>query len=486
MITSLALSHSLPGIRVHKIQEDRSKFSIREQMPRTVTIGRTDLSKYVKDVQFKQIMEPHSHRLEATIVLDATALGEYYFVNLHDPVVIENEKQREFSGVVVESYPIDSKILALDCRSAEQHLQELIMPLASFQNFTPQEMVYYLVKQTSDIDASENSIHGLSLNKLERDFFVAVPVHSLSIKNPITVSNVTFSRLEPISLDTKVMLGKGKWIEGTAIASITIRSTGFIDSWTIGRDTIARLVDALSYGATLSTIGYPVTSGTYKTFDWQRADTLSKVSLGPETYLRDMSTTPPKIWIRSEPTREHGLELIDKQSIAVQISGAVLQTSYSVGSLVAAVRWLRLGTQENDLTDRLLDYWVSFEFLVSNEKASTFLSAHGLKDLESAVRTTSVRKADGSIMTPEELHGLSSRITSRINNVDLRERFDAFLSNRKRTITITSIEYGCIWGKGGLREQRNDLEHGRSVHVDSDALKTMKHVLDKMILAIIT
>ena len=389
-------------------------------MPRIVTIGKTDLSKYVRDVQLKKIIEPHSDRLEATIVLDATALGEYYFLNLRDPIVIQNENQRVFAGVVVDSYPIDSKMLVLDCRSGEQYLQELTISLASFQNFTPQEVVYYLVKQSSDIDASEKSIHGLSLNKMQRDFFVAVPVHSLSIKTSVSVSNVTFSRLEPISHDTKVMLEKGKWIEGTAIASITIRSTGFIEAWTIGRDTIARLVDALSYGATLSTIGYPVANGTYKTLDWQRADTLSKVSLGPETYLRDMSTTPPKIWIRSEPTREHGLELIDNQSIAVRISGAVLQTSYSVGSLVAAVRWLRLGTQENDLTDRLLDYWVSFEFLVSNEKASTFLSATGLKDLESAVRASSIRKADGSIMRPEELRELSSKIASRINNVDLR------------------------------------------------------------------
>jgi hypothetical protein len=355
-------------------------------MPRVVTIGATDLTKHVRDVQIRQITETHSQYHEATIVLDVAGLSEYYHVNLRDRVIIESEQKREFSGVVIESYPIDAKIHVLDCRSAAQHLQELVITQAAFENFTPQEIVYHLVKQTSDVDASERSIHGLVLNKEERDFFVAVRVHSLVIKKPVTISNVTFFKLEPTSHDTKVMVEKGKWIEGTAIASLTVRAPGFIEAWTNGRDTISRLVDALCYGATLSTLGHPTRSGNYETYDWLRVNTLSKLYL---------------------------------------------------------------------------------------------------KDLESALRTASIRKADGSLMTLAELRQLSARSASRINNVDLRERFDAFVRNRTQTVTITTTEYDCIWGNGGLREQRNGLEHGRSVHVDEDALKIMKHVLDKMILAVV-
>jgi hypothetical protein len=423
--------------------------------------------------------------MEATILLDATALNEYYFVNLRAPLIVENAGQREFSGIVIESFPVDSKIIALSCRSTMQHLRELTITFASFQNFTPQEMLYYLVKQTSDIDASENSIHGLSLNKQERDFLIASPVRSLSIKNTITLSGVTLSRLEPTSEDSRLMIVKGKWIEGTAIASIIIRSTGFIEAWTIGREKIAGLIDAVSYGATLSTLGYRSSGGTFNAFDWLRSNTLSRISLQQDTYLRDLSTNPPKIWIRAEPTREHNLELIDAKSIVVQTSNPILQASNSLGALGTGVRWLRLGTQETDMTDRLLDYWVSFEFLVSNEKRATFLSTNGVEDIQSAITGATIRKTDGSVMTGDELRKLSARVISRVNNIDLRERFDSFMSNKGQAFTISDSEYECIWGRGGLRDQRNDLEHGRSVHVDEAALGIMKHVLDKMVLAVI-
>ena len=88
-------------------------------------------------------------------------------------------------------------------------------------------------------------------------------------------------------------------------------------------------------------------------------------------------------------------------------------------------------------------------------------------------------------MIPMEKQQLSRRTRSRVNQVELRDRFDAFKLNRKDAFTITNDEYECIWAKEGLRDQRNALEHGRSVNVDEEALKTMKHVLDKMILALI-
>ena len=470
-----------------KIQEDCNRRSIREKLRLTVTIGKVDLSNYVKDVQIKRVVEPHTERREAMIVLDLSGLREFYHANLRDQLVVEDEarRHREFSGVVVESYLIDSQMYALSCRSGEQYLKELVVSHAAFENFTLQEIVYHLVKQTSDIDASERSIQGLSLNRQERDFLVAVPVHGLVVRNPIAVSFVTFFKLEQNSHDTKVMLEKGGWKEGTAIASITVKSTGFLEAWTIGRATISNVVDALSYGGTLSTIGYPTAIGGYKTFEWERASTFSELSLGEQTYLRDMSTEPPKTWLRSEPTRESDLALVDRHSL-VNISDALLKTSNSLKSLAFALRWLRLGTQESDLTDRLLDYWIALEFLVANERVSTSLSRNGLEDLESAITNARIRNADGSNMTPEKKQALSVRTLSRINQVDLRERFDVFLLNRKHAITATGDEYERIWGKGGLRDQRNALEHGRSVHVDEEALKTMKHVLDKMILAILS
>lgn len=453
----------------------------------TVTIGTTNLSEYVKDVQIKSIAEPHSHRSEATVVLDLRCLRDFYHTNLRDGIVIEDKsrRRREFTGVVVESYSIDSQMHVLSCRSAEEYLRELVVPnTVHFENFTPQEIAYHIVKQTSDVDASEESIQGLSLNRQERDFLVAVPVHGLVIKDPVAMPPVTFSRLEENSHDSKIMLEKAEWNEGTAIARTTVKSSSFLAACTIGRETISRAVDALSYGAKLSSLGYPK-NGDYKTHDWERTATFSKLSLGEQTYLRDMSTDPPKTWLRSEPTREADLELVGGNSLMLT-SDTALKRSNSLGSLAVALRWLRLGTQENDLTDRLLDYWVALEFLVANEKVPTLLSKKALDDLESTIMAATIRKGDDEIMTTEEKLRLSVRARSRINQIDLRERFDAFRENRKNAITITSDEYERVWGKDGLRDQRNALEHGRSVDVDEDALKTMKHVLDKMILAILS
>lgn len=445
-------------------------------------LGKADLSPYAMDVQLYTIREKHTERYEATVTLDFAELKSFYHANLGDPLIIDDarNKTRVFAGVVVESYSIDSKMYVLRCKGAAQHLEELTISNSAFINFPPQEIVYYLAKQTLEIDASERSIHGLVLDRTERDFLVAFPVRGVSVSDPVSFSSVTFCRLGADFEDSDLMIEKsgGDWRRGTVIAYSKVRSCDFIEAWESGREVVLGAIDVLSFKTRLSVIGYPA-DNQYQALEYQRPTIFSRISLAEQTYLRDLSIDPPKIWLRSELLRESQLELENKSSRAY--SHTLDSPEDISGSLAIALRWLRIGSQENDLTDRLVDYWIALEFLVANEEVVTLLSQSGLDDLDRAIGVADITSKDEDSMTPEEKDQLCARVRSRINQVDLRERFDSFC--KRGNVRITGDECECVWGRQGLRQQRNDLEHGRSVHVDREALHTMEHVLSKMVLA---
>jgi hypothetical protein len=421
---------------------------------------------------------------ECTITLDLTRLSEFQHGSLREPVVITENAVRKFSGVVVETLATP-RFLVLSCKNSAQHLKELRSAgVDAFEGFTPQEIAYHIVKQTSEISADEKSIHGLTLNNNPRDFLVVVPIFGLELTDPCRISVVDFCKLEPTTDDMKWILERAKedWGNAKVVAGVKVISTGFFEATAAGREAITKAVDTMSYVSKLSVLGIPTASGP-KVIQWERSQLFSRIRPGRETYLRDLTTTT-KRWLRSGLTRESVVDFRNRNALP-EVMSATFKTPVDDHSrrLSLALRWLRIGNQEQDTTDKLLDLWIALEFIVAKEQIQPTLSGRGFEDLKTAILTSSISDANGTPLSGKAKDTLWLKVQSKVNQVDLRDQFDSFCA--RCMIGVTEREIEDIWGKEGLRKQRNDLEHGRAVRVDEKQLETMEHVVGKMILGLV-
>ena len=66
----------------------------------------------------------------------------------------------------------------------------------------------------------------------------------------------------------------------------------------------------------------------------------------------------------------------------------------------------------------------------------------------------------------------------------MKDRFESFIKNSY--IKISEREVKIIWeGNKSLRQQRNDIEHGRKTDINLENLAIMDFVITKMIIGII-
>lgn len=450
----------------------------------TVKLGNLDLSPCVKDIRITQ--DPSDvMQYECTITLDLSKLKDFQYGNLRETITVVDGNVMRFSGVVVETISTND-FYVLSCKDNAQHLKEIrVAGQDAFDGFTPQEIVYHIVSSTSII--RPGMIQGLNLNTSSREFLVSVPIFGLELSKPCRISSVDFCKLEPTTEDMRWISEKAKedWGQANVIATVKVKTTGFFEATEAGREAITKAIDLMSYAAKLSILGYPTLKGLQPT-QWQRTQLLSRIRPGQETYLRDLTATPAKRWLRSGLTTETVAESISQNALPELTSATFVDPIDDRSrTLSLALRWLRLGNQEPDPTDRLLDLWIALEFIVSREKVQPTLSSAGFEDLKAAVMMSKIRGENGVPLNGEgkAKEELWLKIQSKINQVDLRAQFETFCT--KHAIVVTDSEREVIWGKNGARTQRNDLEHGRAVGVNKEQLSTMEHIVSKMILGLL-
>jgi hypothetical protein len=148
--------------------------------------------------------------------------------------------------------------------------------------------------------------------------------------------------------------------------------------------------------------------------------------------------------------------------------------------LKIALSSLNAAALRTDSLAALVDLWIAMEFLVSRMAAETFLSAPSLSDLFSIIENGQIRKdSSGVLMTKCEMKNVADRVRNKVNQIDVRERFNSFCSKYAFSPTEDAIQ--TVWGKGGLRDQRNELEHGRKANVNGAALQVMGDLLRRML-----
>jgi len=100
-------------------------------------------------------------------------------------------------------------------------------------------------------------------------------------------------------------------------------------------------------------------------------------------------------------------------------------------------------------SDALVDLWISMEFLVSKMKGRTMLTSEGVADLHSIIELGKIRKdSSGNLMDDKEMKIVADRVRNKVNQIDLRQRFNDFCA--KYGFSPTEEENKKVWGKVDL------------------------------------
>jgi hypothetical protein len=150
-----------------------------------------------------------------------------------------------------------------------------------------------------------------------------------------------------------------------------------------------------------------------------------------------------------------------------------------------ALNRLNSATLRTNPLDALVDLWISMEFLVPELSGKHFLSTEGLSDLFCLIKDSQIRKdSSGARLTQDEMLIVAERVRNKVNQLDLRQRFDSFCEEyNKYKFSPTGDEIHTVWRKDGLRDQRNNLEHGREVTIKDEELTVMGELLRRMAIA---
>jgi hypothetical protein len=139
--------------------------------------------------------------------------------------------------------------------------------------------------------------------------------------------------------------------------------------------------------------------------------------------------------------------------------------------LWAAMHWLRRARESADQSDKLLDLWIALEFLVADTKVEEVCSSAQMSGLLQALKT----KASEMGIPNAEL--ILTSLKFAMTNPSLKSKFDALV--KSRSIPLDEREEKIVWGP--LRENRNNLEHGRIFDVQPEDLEVMEQMISKVV-----
>jgi len=425
----------------------------------------------------------------ATITFDYDKLQEFPHDNLLKPinieVITEDGKRAFFRGLVSEAYRLDDETI-LECSGFEQYMRESMVK-DMFLNFTIQEIAYYLITHISELGASESTIQGLRLDKNEREFLLMVPILNLDLDYDLVFDNISFRRPKNDDEDDNIVRKEIRptqdWKDDVCRARTRVTTSDFADAVMKGRKAISRMLDLLSFRVNLSSLTY-LRNHTPIFCEWDRRKMFSRPELSSQTYVRDLTKSKPKVWVTDVNTIS-GMETLDvlktdkkyfEQTVDILRPLISERSDEKKNRILTALYWLRLARYEEDLATKLLDYWISMEFLLAGQKADSAVS-----DVE---RNLIQRLIGEFEISEDRKKSITEKVDNCISMPTLKDRFESFI--KTHNVEISDEDRGVVWeGDEGLRNQRNAIEHGRTVEVKAENLATMDFVIARMVLGVI-
>jgi hypothetical protein len=411
-------------------------------------------------------------------------------LNLHWPVTVDSgDGKRLFRGLVVEVDLVDNAKLVLTCQDSSRYLEETRI-VYGFHNFPWQEAIFYAAKRMPEIQIQEENVPGLSLDKSHRIFRVIIPILGLGLHEKKSILGVDLGPRDSASEDEVIIArtftkddGASVWNQSSTRAELTLEATYFDEAALEARRRIVSVVDWLSCILRLSIL---IVSNDRRLLlvPWTRDRGFASVSVGQEAYVRDLSRSPAKACLygflvnKGDPVLSvSGNDLDGYSKASGQLFRLIEEDSDAARRFWSALHWLRRAREAADHRDRLIDLWITLEFLTGQESSSRLCTSTQVDVLS---RHLNEKAIELGVRDPDLAE---RRFRNSINQPTLQERFDATVSSVVTPIHVDKRERKVVWDR--LRKARNDLEHGRAdTNIALEDLDVMDQMLSKMIWAL--
>jgi len=451
-----------------------------------VRIGDQLYKDEVLDFTMKEVEFHHHLERTAIVVLQLETIDPSK-LNLHWPVTVDSiDGKRLFRGLVVEAHRVDSDKLALMCEDSSRHFKETRVTYG-FHGFPWQEAFFYVARRVPEIEVQEKNFPRLSLNKSRRRFKIITPIVGLDLREKRSILGVDLAPKNPASEDEEVIArifakddGTSVWNQSATRAEITLEATYFDEAALEARRRVVSVVDWLSYILRLSVLGVKNDQGLLLV-PWTRERGFASVSVGQEAYVRDLSESSVKAYLhdfeatRGDPTLTlSGNDLDAYCDTSKQLLRLVEEPSDAARRFWSALHWLRRAREAVDYRDRLLDLWITLQFLTGQESPSKLCSGPQVRTLSQHLREQAIKLG---VRNPDLVE---RRFCNSINQPTLQERFDILVSSTVPPIHVDERERGAVWDR--LRKARNNLEHGKGeITIAPEDLDVMDQMLGKII-----
>jgi len=445
-----------------------------------IRIGDLLLREEILDVHITQTRYRHYRQTTADVVLRFNMLDPS-LLDLYWPIIIDNvqgPRQRVFYGLTIQTHVIDTDKLHLTCEDASRYLKEHTSSTA-FNNFPVPEVFFYLGRGVRGISTPEENVEGLSIKKNSRSFRVTMPVVNVVLPTELFVLGIKLRpRGQTLEDDKKIDKSNlsSDWRNACVWAEVVVEAVYFDEAAEKARKLIIRAVDLLNYFLRLSIQGAKIGNKPL-IVPWNRDRAFVHVLLGRQAHVRDLSEARWKSYTHDFEVKigEEKAMLSTQDMKSYSSLKAMFESIGDTATsrrLSSAMHWLRRGREASDPRDRLLDLWITLEFLTSETLADKTLTSTQIVDLSQALHIKAKE------LKLEDADRIVELFNSVINNPPLKNKFERLVADN--SIPITDKERDIVWGP--LRENRNDLEHGRKFDVDPQNLDVMEQMLSRIIL----
>lgn len=380
--------------------------------------------------------------------------------------------QLAFYGFAHEVYANDNSILFLCLGGPRRFTQDR---LTSELIGIPGDDALYFVAKASRMNVV---IHNGSKPLLtQRSFKVLFPVAGLGLPSEFRIEQVTFTNtinnhLTPAILNSKT-LQEQPWKDTKAFAVVEVIGEHFIDAMIKAEEVAKRAVDWIQFRTDLSLpcityegkrilLSYNMDKSFSKCFLIPYALAIDSASKGAIFNLLNVQSGHQLVFHHSpKEFFEPLIPLLDKLE---QISK---QYNDSVQPLYETLSWLMQSFEIESLIDNLLQLWIAFEFLCTNEKAVRLVP-------ETTVNSC-ILEVQGLALPKEQEVAMVENIR-RVNEPPLMVKWQALLL--RVNLSLTDNEHRLV---RKLRTERNNLVHGKkSSKLTIEDLDKFRSILEKV------
>jgi|GEM_PF-2091890 len=385
---------------------------------------------------------------------------------------LKETRHLEFSGFVAEVMT-GGDVLRVECLGGTR---ELLRSKIRFEAVKMQPRhAMLLLTMSSNIKLNTDQSNKPDLT--QREFSIVLPVLNLRIKHEFEIGTVKFYHHKN-SEDDKIIskTGFGKevpfWNTIYPRAQVTVNSDNMFDALTEGYAKIAQAVDWIAFRNDLS---FPVVTEERNYFNYLKFS--GRVKIPSLVYGRDLKTGEVCFFdlVNREDnilSLEYGLDhflRIGKEPFESLLSKDSEDIDDEENRIIQSMHWLRRSLEDSDKRDKLLDLWISMEYIISGQKPEITLSRPERDEARTAVESTSLSASK------------KEAVVKQINNVNrgtLLGKLYKFFEDKD--IQITDFEESLI---KSAYDKRNSLVHGRKdITVETRELDKLRSIIERIIL----